>query len=69
LSHKIVKRSMREKIIAFFTDVVKEMKKVTWPRKDELRESTIVVLVTCLIIAAFIYLIDQAVSIVLRTLL
>lgn len=60
---------MREKIIAFFTDVVKEMKKVTWPRKDELRESTIVVLVTCLIIAAFIYLIDQAVSIVLRTLL
>ncbi len=60
---------MREKIIAFFTDVVKEMKKVTWPKKDELRESTIVVLVTCLIIAAFIYLIDQAVNIVLRTLL
>jgi len=60
---------MREKIIAFFTDVVKEMKKVTWPKKDELRESTIVVLVTCLIIAAFIYLVDQAVSIALRTLL
>jgi preprotein translocase subunit SecE len=60
---------MREKIIAFFTDVVKEMKKVTWPKKEELRESTIVVLVTCLIIAAFIYLVDQIVNIALRTLL
>ena len=42
---------MKEKIIAFFTDVVKEMKKVTWPKKDDLRDSTVVVLVVCLIIA------------------
>ena len=27
---------MKEKIIGFFEDVVKEMKKVTWPTKDEL---------------------------------
>ena len=44
---------MKEKIIGFFTDVVKEMKKVTWPKKDDLRDSTIIVLVVCLIIVAF----------------
>ena len=49
---------MKEKIIAFFQDVVKEMKKVTWPTMDELKESTYVVIVSCLIIAAFTYVID-----------
>jgi preprotein translocase subunit SecE len=49
---------MKEKIIAFFDDVVKEMKKVTWPTMDELKESTYVVIVSCLMIAAFTYVID-----------
>ena len=53
---------MKEKIINFFTDVVKEMKKVTWPTKDELKESTIIVIVTCLILAAFTYLIDMSIT-------
>jgi preprotein translocase subunit SecE len=53
---------MKEKIITFFTDVVKEMNKVTWPKREELWDSTIVVLVVCLIIAAFIYVVDTAVS-------
>ncbi|VAX23644.1 Protein translocase subunit SecE [hydrothermal vent metagenome] len=53
---------MKEKIVNFFNDVVKEMKKVTWPTKDELKESTVVVIVTCLIIAAFTYLIDMVVA-------
>ncbi|HKJ81124.1 MAG TPA: preprotein translocase subunit SecE [Ignavibacteriaceae bacterium] len=53
---------MKEKIIAFFDDVVKEMKKVTWPTKDELKESTKVVIVSCLILAAFTYLIDMAIT-------
>ncbi len=60
---------MKEKIVAFFTDVVKEMKKVTWPKKEELRESTIVVLVVCVIIAAFVFLVDTSVSEVLKRIL
>lgn len=60
---------MKEKIIAFFTDVVKEMKKVTWPKKEELRDSTMVVLVVCLIIAAFVFLVDTSVSEVLKRIL
>ena len=53
---------MKEKIVNFFTDVVKEMKKVTWPTKNELKESTVIVIVTCLILAAFTYLIDMGIT-------
>lgn len=60
---------MKEKIIAFFTDVVKEMNKVTWPKKDDLRDSTVIVLVVCLLIAAFVYVVDTGVSGVLRAIL
>jgi preprotein translocase subunit SecE len=60
---------MKEKIIAFFEDVVKEMKKVTWPTKENLKESTIVVLVVCLAIAVFVYAIDQSLSFLLKTIL
>ena len=60
---------MKEKIVAFFADVVKEMKKVTWPKKDDLRDSTVIVLVVCLLIAAFIYIVDTAVSGILRQIL
>jgi preprotein translocase subunit SecE len=60
---------MKEKIIAFFTDVVKEMNKVTWPKKDDLRDSTVIVLVVCLIISAFVYVVDTVVGGVLRQIL
>ena len=60
---------MKEKIIAFFADILKEMSKVTWPKKNELRESTVVIIIVCLIIAAFIYLVDTAVSQVLKLIL
>jgi preprotein translocase subunit SecE len=53
---------MKEKIINFFNDVYKEMGKVTWPTRQELRESTVVVLVVCLLISAFVYVVDTVVS-------
>ncbi len=53
---------MKEKIIAFFEDVVKEMKKVTWPTMEELKESTTVVIVSCLMLAAFTYVIDMIIT-------
>lgn len=49
---------MKEKIIKFFEDVVKEMKKVTWPTKQELKESTNIVIVVCLVFAVFTYIVD-----------
>jgi preprotein translocase subunit SecE len=53
---------MKDKIIAFFADVYKEMSKVTWPKREELQDSTVLVLVVCLIIAVFVYLVDTIVS-------
>jgi preprotein translocase subunit SecE len=53
---------MKDKIIKFFEDVVKEMKKVTWPSKPELMESTKVVIVVCLVLAGFTYVIDMLIN-------
>lgn len=53
---------MKEKILKFANDVVKEMKKVTWPSQDELKESTVVVVVVCVIFAVFTYVVDMGIS-------
>lgn len=53
---------MKEKIQNFVNDVVREMKKVTWPTKEELKESTTIVIVVCLIIAVFTFFIDMAIT-------
>ena len=57
---------MKEKIINFFTDVYKEMNKVTWPTQKELQESTLVVLGVCGIIAVFVYVVDYLVSLMIK---
>lgn len=49
---------MKEKILGFFSDVNKEMRKVTWPKRDELKDSTVVVLVISGLIAAFVFAAD-----------
>jgi len=57
---------MKEKIINFVNDVTKEMKKVTWPSKEELQESTSIVIVVCLILATFTYIIDMSLTWILK---
>lgn len=53
---------MKEKIIDFFKGVKKEMSKVTWPTQAELKESTAIVIVVCLLLAAFTYVVDMGVT-------
>jgi len=53
---------LKDKIINFFGDIVKEMKKVTWPKREELKESTMVVIATSLIFAAFVYVVDKIIN-------
>lgn len=60
---------MKEKILNFFNDVVKEMEKVTWPTRDELMESTRIVIVVSLAIAVFAWVVDFAVSEALKAIL
>jgi preprotein translocase subunit SecE len=60
---------MKEKIIAFFQDAVKEMEKVTWPTREELMESTRIVIVASLAISIFAWVVDFAVSKALQAIL
>ena len=53
---------MIQKAKKFVSDVVVEMKKVSWPTRDELRGSTMVVIVTVIIIAIFIGVVDRILS-------
>ncbi len=57
---------MKQKIIDFVTGVNKEMKKVTWPSKDDLKESTYITIIVVLLFAAFTYIIDMVVAQLLK---
>jgi preprotein translocase subunit SecE len=49
---------MKQGIVAFVNDVGSEMKKVSWPKKQQLQESTVVTIVTCLVITVFVFAVD-----------
>ena len=46
----------------FLEEVKNEMKKVTWPSRQEVKDSTIVVVVTMWLIALFILVVDWLTS-------
>ncbi len=58
--------SIVQKIKTFTSDVVKEMKKVSWPTKEQLKESTGVVIITTIIFTIFIFLIDKVMEFIVR---
>jgi len=45
---------VRQKMVTYYREVVAEMGKVSWPSRDELRTSTMVVLIVTVIFAVFI---------------
>jgi preprotein translocase subunit SecE len=55
-----------EKIKKFLKEVVAELRKVTWPSKEELTGSTIVTIVVSLIVAVFIGIVDRILTLVIR---
>jgi len=55
-----------EKITKFLKEVNAELRKVTWPTKDELIGSTIVVIVVSLILAVFIGVVDRVLASLVR---
>jgi preprotein translocase subunit SecE len=48
----------------FIKDVRVESTKVSWPTRQELRDSTIVVIATVLLVAVFIGIVDQLLAVV-----
>ncbi|WP_408008924.1 preprotein translocase subunit SecE [Pseudalkalibacillus sp. A8] len=53
----------------FFSNVVKELKRVSWPNRKELTKYTITVLTTVLFIVIFFYLIDLGLTWIIETFL
>ncbi len=53
---------MKQSIGTFVREVGNEMKKVSWPKKDQLQEATIVTIATCVIVMVFVYVVDLVFS-------
>ena len=49
-------------------EVFQELKKVTWPTRQELLQATAVVIITTFIIAIFVAMVDAVISLVMRIL-
>ncbi len=60
------RRAFKDKITGFFADVNKEMKKVTWPTREQLIEATLVTIVMVLVASIFVFGIDKVFEIMLR---
>jgi preprotein translocase subunit SecE len=54
--------SVMDQMREFVKDVRVESAKVSWPTRSELRDSTAVVLVTVLLVAAFIGIVDRVLT-------
>ena len=52
----------------FIKDVQVEFSKISWPSRGELRDSTLVVILTVVIVAAFIGVVDQLLNMLVHLL-
>ena len=55
---KGAKKTIFARIAAFFKDYKSEIKKIVWPGIKEVLKNTLIVLIMCLIVGAFIWLLD-----------
>lgn len=52
------KRTILKRVVRFFRDYKSEVKKIVWPGWKEVAKNTAIVLIICLIIGAFIWVVD-----------
>ena len=57
------------RLTQFMREAAQEMKRVSWPSMAELKESTIVVLVTVTIITIFLFAVDKILDIGMQTII
>lgn len=60
---------MWKRIVDYVKASYGELKKVTWPKKDEIVGSTIVVIVFCIVLAIMLGFIDVTVSSLVKVIL
>ena len=69
LASKGTKLSIPKKIARFFRDYKGEIKKIVWPTGKTVFKNTVIVIVMCLVIGAFIWLLDWGLSELLKLVL
>ncbi|EIT84072.1 preprotein translocase subunit E [Fictibacillus macauensis ZFHKF-1] len=57
-----VAEKTRKSPVKFLSNVKKEMKKVTWPTRQELFRYTLVTILTVLLMAVFLWAVDLGIS-------
>ena len=60
---------MKQKVANYLKETQAEIRQVTWPSKNELIGSTIVVIFVTIILAAFIYIVDKVLETIIFSLL
>ena len=60
---------MFKKIVDYFADVRTEMTKVSWPTREEVTESTMIVLGLTLVFGVAVFVVDRILSLGLQQLL
>ncbi|MDO4618779.1 MAG: preprotein translocase subunit SecE [Clostridia bacterium] len=58
MQSKGAKRTILQRVIGFFKDYKSEVKKIVWPGIKDVVKNTLIVLVMCLLVGAFIWLLD-----------
>ena len=60
---------MFKKLANYLKDVRTEMAKVSWPTREELKESTVIVIILSLILAVYVFTVDTGLSNILKIVL
>jgi len=63
------KKNLFKRIGDFLTEVKGELKKVTWPTKNDLIKTTIAVLVSSFIFGVFLFVVDMIFSRVINSII
>jgi preprotein translocase subunit SecE len=59
-------KNFKEKSLGFFSDVAREMKKVSWPTREQLQDATVITLALCFIMSLFVFGVDKIFETILR---
>lgn len=57
---------MFKKLSRYYTEVKGELKKSTWPKMEEVKNTTVIVIITVFIFAFYLYLCDMGLSTIIR---
>ena len=69
LESKGEKLTILKRVIRFFRDYKSEVKKIVWPGPRDVVKNTVIVLLMCVIVGAFIWLVDYGLGQLLKLIL